>query len=146
MVKVDFYQTNKDADPVIEAAGNRLLFYAPRPTIIQPSETIKISMGLGLKINANHVLIINTADELSADACELFPSTKIIDGQEEVILAVRNKGRNQVNIMTGKLIAVGYLLSIKKIELNKSEPTESPKQQPHKTKPQKKNNFEFEVK
>ena len=149
MVKINFYKINKDESSSVTIDGDRLLFSIPKPTIVQPSEIIKIKTGIIMKVPSEHVVIISTYPDRPIAAAELFPAVVTMDGcasETELELAVKNSGRGQLNILPGVPFAVGYVIRTHTIEFGEFEPdavTPSPKE---KSVPQKKNSFSFEVK
>ncbi len=149
MVELQFYKIDKNNSSCEVVAKNKLLFKITKPTVIQSSEIIKIKTGIILKVPDGHLLNIFTYPALADKACELFPNIIILDSEAseaEVQLAVRNSGRNQINLMIGEVIAVGHLNQVQDITIGEFEPNIVTNPKLPNTTPQKKNTFEFEVK
>ena len=149
MVDIQFYKINKSAESFVVVLEDRLLFALPNPTVIQSSEIIKIKTGTVMKIPRGYVLTIYTPPDLAKQACELFPGVTVIDGwgpEVELELAVKNSGRNQVNLLAGNTIAVGYLSKVDDIGVGELELDVVANPKLPGTRPQKKNSFNFEVK
>ena len=121
-------------------------FRCVKPTIIQPSEIQKVSIGVACEIPFGCVLQISTYPKLSEQAAEVFPALTVIDHNHEgeLMLAVRNHGRNPLNLMPETPVAVGRIVKVEVLNVEGFEYS-APKAQP-KSKPQKKNPFSFEVK
>ncbi len=148
MIDIQFYKINKNANSFVTLTEDRLLFTVPKPTVIQSSEIIKIKTGTVIKIPRGYVLTVYTHPDLVNQACELFPSVTAIDGwapEVELELAIRNSGRNQVNLLMGNMIAVGYLSQAHNIGVGEFEPDIITNPDLPNTRPQKKNPFNFEV-
>jgi len=120
-------------------------FNCVTPTIIQPSEIHRIKLGVACDVPGGYVLQISTYPELADKAAEVFPALTVIDSKHvgELMLAVRNHGRDPLNLMPGTPVAVGRLVKPETFDIEGFE-YEAPKAQP-KSKPQKKNPFSFEV-
>lgn len=149
MVKINFYKINKEGSSSVTNDGDRLLFSVPEPTVIQPSEIIKIKTGIIMKVPLGYVITISTYPNLPIEAVELFPAAITIDScapGTELELAVRNSGRSQLNLMTGILFAIGYVNETQNIELGEFELDTVPSPSKEKSVPQKKDSFSFEVK
>lgn len=149
MIKVEFCQTGKGAKAYVEIQGDHIVFANPKPIVIQPSEIIKISMGTAMKLPEGYIGIISTHPRLFGKACELFPSTIIRSARSsdgELELAIRNSGRNQVNLMQDEPIGVGYISKIQTIDARELDLAVLEKSELPSTSPQKKNPFNFEIK
>ena len=149
MIKVEFCLTGKDAKAHVSVQGDHIVFTNPKPIIIQPSEIIKISMGTVMKLPEGYIGIISTHPRLLGKACELFPSTVIRSARSpdaELELAIRNSGRNQVNLMQDDPIGVGYISQIHEIDARELDVDILKKSELPSTSPQKKNPFNFEIK
>ncbi len=149
MIDIQFYKINKNAESFVILTEDRLLFAVPEPTVIQSLEIIKIKTGTVMKIPRGHVLTICTHPDLAKQACELFPSVTVIDGWApavELELAVKNSGRNQINLIPGAIVAVGYLSQVSDIGAGELELDVVANPELPGTRPQKKNPFNFEVK
>lgn len=114
---------------------------------IQPSEIQKVKIGIVCEVPQGYVLQINTVSSLSEKAGELFPAFVVIDSTYEggLILAVRNSGRDPLNLMPGTPVGRGHLVKIEQLEIEEFEYQSLTKDLP-KTKPQKKKPISFEVK
>jgi len=149
MVEIHFYQTNKNEAPGAAVAEDVVVFTIPKPTVIQPSEILQIQTGIVMKVPPGYVVTLSTHPALSEKAAELFPGVITVDSyapETELRLAIRNSGRSQLNLMPGFLFAVGYVSQIHNIEVGEFEPDAIANPQKEKSKPQKKNPFNFEVK
>ena len=149
MIKVEFCLTGKDPKGYVGIQGDHIIFTNPKPVVIQPSEIIKISMGTAMKLPEGYIGIISTHPRLFGKACELFPSTVIRSARSpdgELELAVRNSGRNQVNLMQDDPIGVGYISQIQKVDVRELDIEILKKSELPSTSPQKKNIFDFEIK
>jgi hypothetical protein len=149
MIKVEFCQTGKDTKAYVGIQGDHIIFTNPKPVVIQPSEIIKISMGTAMKLPEGYIGIITTHPRLSGKACELFPSAVIRSARSpdaELELAIRNSGRNQVNLMQDEPIGVGYISQIQTIDARELDIEVLKKSELPSTSPQKKNPFNFEIK
>ncbi len=130
---------------------NILTLACALPIVIQSGEIQKVKTGIAFRIDKGYVLNISTHSGLSDRAGEIFPALITLDhidhGVEgELMLPVRNNGRNPLNIMPGQIIARGYVSKVQKIEPYEFEGDVGPEPSKSKTKPQKKNpNFKFEV-
>lgn len=149
MVEIHFYQINKNEAPAAAVADDMMVFSTPKPAVIQPAEILQIQTGIVMKVPPGYVVTLSTHPDLSEKAAELFPGVTTVDSyapEAELKLAVRNSGRNQLNLMPGALVAVGYVSKIHEIEVGEFEPGIIANPQMGKSKPQKKNPFRFEVK
>lgn len=117
------------------------------PTIIQPSEIQRVKLGVACDVPFGYVLQISTYPALADKASEVFPALTVIDHKHEgeLLLAVRNHGRDPLNLMPGTPIAVGRLVKPETFDVEGFE-YEAPKLERTTSRPQKKNPFNFEVK
>ena len=117
-----------------------------KPVMVQPSEIQRVQIGVACEIPAGYVLQISTYPKLAEQAAELFPALTQVDHthEGELLLAVRNHGRNPLNLMPGTPIARGHLVKVEPLELEEFD-FEVRKAEVPKSKPQKKNPFSFEV-
>jgi dUTPase len=128
---------------------NILTFFCERPIVVQPVEIQKVKVAAALQIVKGAVLNISTSKELAERAAEIFPAMIVLDHtfEGELLIPVRNNGRNPLHLMGGQVIARGYLIKVQKIEPHRFELLSEADRIKAKTKPQKKNpNFQFEVK
>lgn len=125
-----------------------LTFEAARPTIVQPSEIMKVPINATIKVQGEVVLNISTHPDLSQKAGELFPGLIAVDensGELVLELPVRNGGRNPINLRMHDRVAVGHLIPTTKIEPEEYFIDLAPAERPQST-PQKRNDgFKFEV-
>lgn len=131
----------------ISADSDHIILHCVKPIIVQPSEIQKIRIDVGCEVPYGHVLQISTYPKLAEQAAEIFPALTVIDNnyEGELTLAVRNHGRNPLNLMPGTPIAVGHVIKIELLNIEGFEYS-SPKPEQSASKPQKKNPFNFEVK
>jgi len=149
MVEIQFYKLTKNETPSVAATEDKFVFSVPKPTVIQPAEIIKIQTGLVVKVPKGFVLTLSPHPDLSEKAADLFPSIITVDSyapEKELALAVRNSGRNQLNLLAGFPFAVGYVSEIRNIETGDFEPDVIKNPVRDQSRPQKKNPFSFEVK
>jgi dUTPase len=120
-------------------------FYCVRPIIVQPSEIQKIQPGVACEVLPGYVLQISTYPQLAEQASEIFPALIVIDhtNSGELFLAVRNHGRNPLNLMPGTPIARGHLVHLTEFDIEDFDLHQS---EPETSRPQKKKPFSFEVK
>lgn len=126
-----------------------LVFLAAKPTIVQPSEIMKVQTGLSVRVPFGYVLNISTAPALAIKAAELFPGLMAVSASEQEVeleLPVRNSGRNALNIMAGQTLAVGHVVKTEEINIKDFEPQDWKLVSNAESKPQKKNpNIKFEI-
>ncbi len=122
-------------------------FNCVKPVTVQPSEIQRIKIGIACEIPFGHVLQISTYPQLADKAVELFPALTVIDStyRGELVLAIRNHGRNPFNFMIGYPAAIGHLIKIEQLEIEDFE-YEAPTSEARQSRPQKKNPISFEVK
>lgn len=148
-MKLRFASLDKEGPKgvTINSELDSVTFYCNKPAVIQPSEIQKIQTGLICEIPQGYVLNINTYPKLIDHASEIFPNLIVIDHnhQGELMVAVRNSGRNPLNLMPNTPIAIGHVVKTEQIELEGFEykALQSGQKQ---SKPQKKNPFTFEIK
>ena len=126
-----------------------LNFICTEPLIIQPLEIQKMKAQVILDIPDGYVLYINSSSFLVNKAGELFPSIVVLDNnspKEPLFIDIRNNGRNPLHLMVSNHVAVGRLVKIENITPVNLEVEYPENQLPKKSRPQKKNNFQFEVK
>jgi len=152
-MKLETYNDTGDlTNPSIEFGENRILFYAARDLIVQPSEIMKVPTDVTIKVPEGFILQLSTHPSLIALASELFPSTIIIgpeDGEYEVIIPVKNNGRNPLTIRSHAAISAGRVLATitTSIEYNSFEPKKVQAVAPASSFPQKRNkDVKFEIK
>ncbi len=147
MGKVQLFKFNTHAPSNVTVSEDKISFTIPKPIVIQSSEIVKVKIGFGLKVPDGHIITLYTGSQLIDKVCELFPSVITFDSStlgNQLEIAIRNNSRNQVNLMPGISIAEGYLTKIQKIDVTESGQEAVP--EPVKSKPQKKDPFNFEVK
>ncbi len=140
----------KEGNPTITAMGDKLAFCLDRPTVIQPSEIIKVQTTTIIKVPQGYLLTIVTAPELYNKAGEVFPACLTIDAssnEQALEIPIRNSSRNQLNLMQGNLIAFGYISKIEDIQIGSLKTEQGNVVQPEKSRPQKKQdgNIKFEL-
>lgn len=147
-MKLRFANLTKEGSKgaIVSPQLDSVTFYSTTPAIIQPLEIQKVQIGLVCEIPQGYVLNVSTHPKLIDQASEVFPNLLVIDYnyQGELLVPVRNSGRNPLSLMPNTPIAVGHLVKIEQIEIEGFD-YEVPKIQPKST-PQKKNPFSFEVK
>jgi len=126
---------------------DRVVFHCVKPAIIQPSEIQKVKIDVACEVPHGYVLQISTYPKLAEQAAEVFPALTAIDSSHEgeLMLAVRNHGRNPLNLMPATPVAVGHLVKIELLNIEGFEYS-APKLERATSRPQKKNPFNFEVK
>jgi len=126
-----------------------LHFIAAKPTVIQPSEIMKVPINAVVRIPGGVLLNISTSEELASKAGELFPALIALDnmsGDVVLELPIRNSGRNQINLQIGDVVARGHLVPIEFPTIEEFT-IQIPNADRPKTRPQKKNDgIKFEVK
>lgn len=147
-MKLEFANLNKEGFRGVVMTDNGLNLRCIRPTVIQPSEILKVQTETALKVPEGYVLNISTHPDLYEKAGELFPALVALDSSHlgEVILPIRNSGRNPLHLMPGDHIAQGHVVKIERAdyqEMDWYEPARKPLPQ---TGPQKRDPFRFEVK
>lgn len=124
-----------------------LVFLAAKPIIIQPSEIMKVQTGLSVIVPVGYVLNISTAPALFSKAGELFPGLIAVSTSEEevdLILPVRNSGRNALNVMVGQTLAIGHVIKTEEIAIKDFEPRDPQQASNDGSRPQKRNpDFKF---
>jgi len=122
-------------------------FNCVKPTMVQPSEIQRVKLGVACDVPFGYVLQISTYPALADKAAEVFPALTVIDHthEGELLLAVRNHGRDPLNLMPGTPVAVGRLVKPETFDVEGFE-YEAPKLERPTSRPQKKNPFNFEVK
>ena len=124
-------------------------FAVTRPIIVQPSEIMKVPLNLILGIEKGCTLIINTHPDLADRAAEIFPSSVALNDttdQRPFELAVRNSGRNPLNLMPGELIGRGHIYPTMEIEPTPFSIELEVPEVPKKSSPSKKNvDVKFEI-
>lgn len=147
-MKLSFANLNKDGLSGATVDGNALIFSCVKPLIIQPAEIQKVQVGVELRIPEGFVLNISTHPKLIDKAGEVFPALITLDHTHpgEVLIPVRNNGRNQLSLTPGMVLARGYLTRIEELELDTVAPRSKSLDELPRTQPQKKNPFSFEVK
>lgn len=122
-------------------------FRCVQPAIIQPSEIQKVKLGIACEIPFGYFLQISTYPQLAEQASEIFPALTVIDHNHEgeLVLAVRNHGRDPLNLMPETPVAIGRMVKLELLNVEGFE-YEASKPEPRQSKPQKKNPFSFEVK
>ena len=114
---------------------------------VQPSEIQRVEIGIACEIPLGYVLQISTYPKLADQASEVFPALTVIDSthQGELFLAVRNQGRNPLNLMPNTPIAIGRIVKTEQLHIEGFEYV-TPKPEARQSRPQKRNPFNFEVK
>jgi len=114
---------------------------------VQPSEIQRVDLGVACEIPFGYVLQVSTYPKLADQAAEVFPALTVVDHTHkgELVIAVRNQGRNPLNLMPETPVAVGRVVKVELLEIEGFD-YEAPKPQSRQSKPQKKNPFSFEVK
>jgi len=122
-------------------------FKAAKPVIIQPGEIQKIITGLVVEVPENFVLEIMALPELINKGLSVFPARYALMGlqQDKLQIPFQNSGRNQINILPGQEIAKGFVTKLQNIDLVDIDVNiqDAPSK---KTRPQKKNNIDIEIK
>jgi dUTPase len=146
-MKMSFANLNKDGLHGATVDGNTLFFQCVKPLIIQPAEIQKVHVGIELRIPEGFVLNVSTHPKLADKAGEVFPALTAVDHTHvgEVVIPVRNNGRNPLSLMVGMVFARGHLVRVEELEFTEEAPTVVPTDLPR-TQPQRKNPFNFEVK
>ena len=96
-MKVYFDKLKKNEPEGVIWKDRNICFVATRPVIIQPTEIMKVSLNLALKIEENCIIVISTHPNLYSKAAEIFPATLVLDPTVKdtpVELAERKIGRN----------------------------------------------------
>jgi len=121
-------------------------FHCIKHVTVQPSEIQRVELGIACEVPFGYVLQINTYPKLAEQAAELFPALIVLDSTytDELFLAVRNQGRNPLNLMPGTAVAIGRIVKIETLNIEGFD-YETLKPKPLQSKPQKKNPFSFEV-
>jgi dUTPase len=147
-MKLSFANLNKDGLSGATVDGNTLLFQCVKPLIIQPAEIQKVHVGVELRIPEGFVLNISTHPKLADRAGEVFPALTTLDHTHtgQVVIPVRNNGRNPLNLMVGMVLARGHVVRTEELEFTEEAPTAAPTEPLPRTQPQRKNPFNFEVK
>lgn len=132
---------------VVSADATHVTFLSVKPLVIQPSEIQRVQIGVACETPPGCVLHISTCPKLAAQAAEVFPALIVVDHTHsgELIIPVRNNGRNPFNLMPGTSIAKGHLVKVETLNVEGFEYV-APKPEPQQSRPQKKNPFSFEVK
>lgn len=114
---------------------------------VQSSEIQRVEIGVACEVPFGYVLQITTYPKLAEQASEVFPALKVVDSTHrgELILAVRNQGRNPINLMPGTPIAIARIIKAELVNVESFD-YEVEKPEPLQSRPQKKNPFSFEVK
>lgn len=148
-MKVYFHKIKKNDPNGVVLAEGVLHFCATRPTVVQPSEIMKVPVNVVVRVVGNVVLNISTHPKLVERAGTLFPALLTLDKmspEEPLELAVKNEGRNPLHLMPDQLVGIGYLLPIEQIEPEEFSISVASRESP-KSKPQKRNkDVKFEVK
>lgn len=147
-MKLSFANLNKDGLSGATVEGSALIFQCVKPMIIQPTEIQKVHVGVELRIPEGFVFNISTHPRLIDRAGEVFPALLTLDSTHvgEVVIPVRNNGRNTLNLIAGTSLARGYLSHVEELELLQIEPETVVAEPLPRTQPQRKNPFTFEVK
>lgn len=145
-----YFSKIKDSEPDGVFWSESLLnFGVTHPIVIQPSEIMKVPVNTVIKLQGDVVLSISTHEKLIERVGVLFPPVTTLNSTSSQLpleLAVKNEGRNPLHLMTGQLIAVGYLLPLEKIEPEEFSVSVESKERP-KSRPIKRNkDIKFEVK
>lgn len=146
-MKLLYSYTGKEEGLAI--VDDALVFMCVKPVTVQPSEVVRVPIGLKLKVEQGFTLNISTHPTLVEKLGEVFPGAIVVnsaDGGRQLDIPVRNAGRNPIHIMVGDLVARGYIA--------KNEPVDgeeidfaSVTKEVTRSKPQKKNpDFKFEMK
>lgn len=131
---------------VAESLGH-VTFRNVKPVTVQPSEIQRVQIGVACEVPPGYVLQVSTHPKLAAQAAEVFPALTVIDHthEGELVLAVRNHGRNPLNLMPESVIGKGHLVKVEQLTVEGFE-YEVPKAEANRSQPQRKNPFSFEVK
>jgi dUTPase len=148
-MKLQIYSTNKDQPHGLRLEEDRLILTASRPSIIQPSEIMKVQTDSFVRVPVGYTLNISTAPELAERAGEIFPGLIVVDsyyGTKSLEVPVRNGGRNPLNLMPGQVVAIGYVTGVSPIEVEEFLPDLGNSKSAKKTGPSRKNpDFKFEI-
>lgn len=119
---------------------NLLTFGCVEPVVIQTTEIQKVKVGMSFQIEKGYVLNISTCPGLYEQAGEVFPALITLDHTHagELMIPVRNNGRNPLNLMRGVVIAQAYVSKVEEVEMEEFE-ADTPSTKMPRTKPQKKN-------
>lgn len=80
---------------------------------IQSGEIKRLPTDVVLNVAPGFALFLTTSEYLKQSVCELFPAVVVVDSlsdKSELQIAVKNSGRNQINLKPGDTIAKGLLL------------------------------------
>lgn len=147
-MKLELANLNKEGYKGAVVSDNVLTLQCIRPTIIQPSEILKIQTEIVLQVPQGYILNISTHPDLYEKAGELFPALVVLDSLHlgEVVLLIRNSGRNPLNLMPGDFIAQGHVTQMEEIDCQELEWHGPARKSLPQTGPQKRDPFHFEVK
>lgn len=132
--------SSKEEAHGVAVQDNLLTFSCTQPSIIQSAEIQKVKVGMSFQIEKGYVLNISTWPGLYEQAGEVFPALIVLDHTHtgELMIPVRNNGRNPLNLMPGVVIAQAYVSKVEKLEMEEVA-AETPSTKMSKTRPQKKN-------
>lgn len=149
-MELEFQRLRTDVVGFRYLGNGCVVFQATKPTIIQPSEIMKISAAVILDIPENFILSISTHSFLYEKAAQIFPSVFVLDmnsPKKEIFIPVLNQGRNQLNIMPENPLAVGYLTEVPNLTVSQTQLLASQDKNSQPSRPQKKNaDIQFEIK
>lgn len=145
-----YFSKIKDSDPngIILVEGV-LHFCATKPVVVQPSEIMKVPINSAIRVAGKVVLNIGTHPDLAEKVGEVFPGTVTLNELSIVKpleLAVRNAGRNPINIMPEDSVGIGYLVPIEHIEPEEFSIETVQREKMKSTPPKKNRDIRFEVK
>ncbi len=148
-VSLKFADLTKEGPKGVTISSEKdcVTFNCVKHVTVQPSEIQRVEIGLACEIPFGYVLQISTYPKLADQASEVFPALTVVDSTHrgELFLAIRNQGRNPLNLMPGTPVAIGRIVKIELLNIEGFEYVTS-KPEAQQSRPQKKNPFRFEVK
>ncbi len=145
-MKLQYAHTTEEEGLIV--VGDLLVFMCVKPVTVQPSEVVKVQIGVRLQIEHGFALNISTHPALVAKLGEIFPAFIAVSAShdaQQLDIPVRNTGRNPIQIMVGDIVAQGHIVKVEPVDKEEAdfEPAEVPGSR---SKPQRKNpDFKFEM-
>jgi len=139
-MKLKWSSLSKEGAHGVAVQDSILTFSCTEPAIIQSTEIQKVKVGMSFQIEKGYVLNISTCPRLYEQAGEVFPALIVLDHTHtgELMIPVRNNGRNPLNLMQGVVIAQAYVSKVEALEMEEFQ-ADTPSTKMPRTKPQKKN-------
>jgi len=148
-MRISFAVLNEDAT-IPNQDGFVIELFSAKGITIQPSEIMKVGIGLSVEIEKGFAFHLTACSVLHDKGLSIYPGTLVVYSghADELFIPLQNGGRQQVNILPGDLLAHGVVTKLEDIQLTQVDPklVVRPKNVPRKTKPQKNPDVKFEIK